>query len=93
MSEEELTHRLRSRLQRTGTHDSHVEASKAVLPPVPMILPSSEQGLGRLMERMDIMERRLNLTYKVVWRTSATLVGLAAASFGWDWVAKLLKGF
>jgi hypothetical protein len=40
-----------------------------------------------------MLERQLDLTYKILWRTSAAVLGLAGASFGWDWLSKLVRAF
>lgn len=55
------------------------------------LTPGSEQSLGRLLERMDSLERQMKLIYRLLWRTSAALVGLFAAGTGWDWVVRLFK--
>lgn len=86
MDDEELGRRLRGRLAAREPVQKVGETAETRV-----LLPASEQNLGRLMERVEMLEARLDLTYKVVWRTSAALMGLAGASVGWDWVAKIIK--
>ena len=84
-NDDELTRRLKARIRKPAiTQPEAVEETRP-------LLPVSEQSLGRLMERVEMLEARLNLTYKVVWRTSAAVLGLVGANFGWDWLGKLVK--
>ena len=95
MSDDELKRRLRARMSagRAASHKGEVSADGAASYNAASnsLMPTSEQNLGRLLERVERLERQLSLIYKVCWRTSAALMGLAAASFGWDWVSKLLR--
>lgn len=96
MSDEELTHRLRRRVARreqAAKADNTGNTGNKEGGEGQGLLSSSEQSLGRVLERVDRLEGKLNLIYKVVWRTSAALLGLVAANFGWDWVMKLLRSF
>jgi len=57
------------------------------------LVPASEQVLGRLLERMDNLERQQKLIYRVVWRSSAALLGLFMAGAGWNWLERVIKVF
>jgi hypothetical protein len=61
-------------------------------PPANMLGASDEtKQLWELNERVKGLEARYALILKVVWRTSAGVVGGAATLFGWDAVLAFLK--
>ncbi len=67
------------------------------LPPPPAI-PSFMEGsnpdtrlLWELNERVKLLEEHYRVMGKVVWRTSAAVLGLLVPSLGWDVVNNLLK--
>jgi hypothetical protein len=71
--------------------------SGMALPPPPSI-PINLQGAGpdmrllwELNERVKLLEGHYKLMGKVVWRTSAALLGLLVPSLGWDTVENILK--
>jgi hypothetical protein len=71
------------------------QPSQIMQPPQPnfQLIPSSEQTLGRLIERVDALEKQLASIYKLLWRTSAVLIGLVASSTGLDWLNKFVHIF
>lgn len=71
--------------------------SGLVLPPPPTV-PTNLQGAGpdirllwELNERVKLLEGHYRLMGKVVWRTSAALLGLLVPSLGWDTVENIVK--
>ncbi len=55
-----------------------------------MITQDDLQTIWRLEQDVKILTSKYTLITKIVFRTSAALVGLAAPALGWDFINKLL---
>ncbi len=63
--------------------------------PTPIVLPpqasETDRLLGQALYRLDQLELQNRLMLKVVWRTSAALVGLVSAGPLKDWAVVLMN--
>ena len=54
------------------------------------MLPEDRRAIWELQQDVKALKERYNLCVKVVWRTSAALLGLAAPLIGSDLLSKLI---
>jgi hypothetical protein len=55
------------------------------------VTPEDRRAIWELQQDVKVLKERYNLAVKVVWRTSAALMGLAAPLIGSDLLSKLIS--